>query len=70
MNLKNNNMQTIKHFKNNPKKLLVNGVLYKGYGICDIPPTFGFIYNATKEQEGISEWFNYKGLTWLIDNKS
>jgi len=27
--------------------------------------SFGFIYNEDKEQDGISEWFNFKGLTYV-----
>ena len=38
---------------------------YKGYDIGSLPPTFGFIYNENKEQFGISQWFNYKGLTYI-----
>ena len=40
-------------------------VKYKGYLIGDLPPRFGFKYKDDKE--GIYQWFNYKGLTWVID---
>jgi hypothetical protein len=56
-------MKKIKFLKNNLIRL--NGVLYTSYTVGDLPPTFGFIFNADKEQEGISEFFNYKGLTYI-----
>lgn len=56
-------MNKIKFLKNNLIRL--NGVLYTPYTVGDLPPTFGFIFNADKEQEGISEFFNYKGLTYI-----
>ena len=55
---------TIKFLKNNLIK--VNGVLYTGYAVDDLPQSFGFIYDANKEQNGISEFFNFKGLTYII----
>ena len=39
-------------------------ILYKGYDIGSLPPRFGFKYKEDKE--GIYQWFNYKGLTWVI----
>ena len=57
----NNNMKTIKFLKT--KEILLNGILYKPYKICDIPANFGCIeFNSG---EGISEWFNYKGYTYI-----
>jgi hypothetical protein len=56
-------MNKIKFLKNNLIRL--NGVLYTPYTVGDLPPTFGFIFNADKDQEGISEFFNYKGLTYI-----
>ena len=38
---------------------------YKGYNLGEIPPSFGFKYKEKKQ--GINKWFNYKGLTWVID---
>jgi len=29
-----------------------------------------FIYNEDKDQEGITEWFNFKGLTFVEYNPS
>ena len=43
----------------------INGLQYKPYTVGNLPSTFGFIYNADKSQDGISNWFNYKGLTYV-----
>jgi len=57
--------------------ILLDGKLYKGYMLGDLPPTFSFLFkedikwNEEKEDYekikiyGISKWFNYKGLTWI-----
>lgn len=45
--------------------ILLDGKLYKGYIVGNLPSRFGFIYNENKEQDGINEWFNYKGLTYV-----
>ena len=58
----NNNMKTIKYLKND--KIEINGVVYKPYTICSIPQNFGCI--EFNEKEGISEWFNHKGFTYVI----
>ena len=56
-------MQKIKFLSNN--QISLNIQLYQGYTIGELPNTFGFIYNQDKYQEGISEYFNYKGLTYV-----
>ena len=63
MNLKTKTMNKIKFLKT--KRIKLNGVQYKPYMIGELPSTFGFIYNEDKDQEGITEWFNYKGLTYV-----
>ncbi len=63
MNLKTKTMNKIKFLKT--KRIKLNGVQYKPYMIGELPSTFGFIYNENKDQDGISEWFNYKGLTYV-----
>jgi|TARA_R110002012_G_C11593218_1_gene606478 hypothetical protein len=40
-------------------------IKYKGYLVGDLPPKFAYIFDVDKETFGISEWFNYKGLTWI-----
>ena len=52
----NNNMNIIKHLKND--KIELNGVIYKPYTICNLPPSFGV---------DILEWFNYKGYTYIAE---
>ena len=59
----NINMNTIKHLKNNYLQLGSN--IYKPYTVCDLPANFGCI--EFNEKEGISEWFNYKGFTYLFE---
>lgn len=63
MNLKTKTMNKIKFLK--AKRIKLNGVQYKPYMVGELPSTFGFIYNEDKDQDGISEWFNYKGLTYV-----
>lgn len=54
---------TIKQVDKTTIKL--NNVTYKGYNVGELPARFAFIYNENKDQEGISSWFNYKGLTYV-----
>jgi len=42
-----------------------NGQDYKGYPVGELPARFAFIYDEDEDQEGITEWFNYKGLTYV-----
>lgn len=55
---------SIKFLKNNFIK--VNGVLYTPYFVGDLPQSFGFVFDANKEHYGISQFFNFKGLTYII----
>jgi hypothetical protein len=57
-------MKKIKFLKSNVIRL--NGVLYTPYMVGDLPQTFGFIYNAEKDQVGVGQFFNFKGLTYII----
>ena len=45
------------------------GIKYKGYAVGELTPTFAFIYNENKETHGITQWFNYKGLTWIAEQQ-
>ena len=56
-------MQKLKQINSSTIKL--NNIIYKGYTVGDLPKTFAFIYNVDKDQDGITEWFNYKGLTYV-----
>ena len=62
-------MQTIKFLKpdsTGKQKIQLNGITYKPYTVCDLPANFGCLEFNNKE--GISTWFNYKGLTYILDN--
>ena len=56
-------MQKIKFLPNN--QILLNNKTYQGYHVGELPNSFGFIYNEDTDKEGKSEWFNYKGLTYV-----
>jgi len=49
----------------NKSTIKLNKKTYKGYNVGELPKKFAFIYNEEKDQEGITEWFNYKGLTYV-----
>jgi len=59
--------KTIKFFKNkdNQPCALTDKKGYRGYTISNIPKRFGFIYDENKDQDGFTEWFNYKGITYI-----
>ena len=55
-------MQTIKFLKNNYIKL--NKTIYKPYTVCQLADTkFGQVDNDGYSL--ITEWFNYKGFTYV-----
>ncbi len=66
-------MKTIK-FSRDKKQVYLNGVEYKGYNVGDLPNSFGFkeksqgIDENSVEQYtfGKDEWFNFRGLTYII----
>ena len=61
-------MNTIKYLKPDSagkQKIKPNGVTYRPYTVCELPANFGCLEFNNKE--GISEWFNYKGLTYVRD---
>jgi hypothetical protein len=49
----------------NSTTIRLNNMTYKGYSISNLPKSFAFIYNENNDNEGITEWFNYKGLTYV-----
>ena len=64
-------MNIIKHLKED--KVELNGVVYKPYTICNLPPSFGAV-EEFEDEDGkiytypvISEWFNYRGLTYIAE---
>ena len=64
-------MKTIKFKGKNT--IFLNGIEYKGYIVGDLPNSFGFKEKYLGQDEdgndqfkyGKSEWFNYKGLTFV-----
>lgn len=60
-------MKTIKFTSKTTLKL--NGRKYKSYTVGDLPMSFGFIYDKYDDKDGVYEWFNYKGLTYIEDTK-
>ena len=47
-------MNVIKHLKED--KIELNGIVYKPYKVCELPPSFG---------EDILSWVNYRGYTYI-----
>jgi len=62
-------MQTIK-VNRVTKNIKLGDVSYRPYTIGELPNSFGFLSSEDGEQEGVSKWFNYKGLTYLKDDRS
>ena len=56
-------MNIIKHLKED--KVELNGIVYKPYTICNLPQIFGTVDEAGYSL--ITEWFNYKGYTYIFD---
>ena len=61
-------MKQIKFINSTTIKLV--HTIYKGYPVGELPKRFAFIYNEDSDQEGITEWFNFKGLTFVEYNPS
>lgn len=51
-------------FKSN-KEIIINKTLYKPYLIGSLPKKFAFIYDENEDRQGITQWFNYKGFTYI-----
>ena len=56
------------------QKIKLNGVTYKPYTICELPNQFGMTEEITDEDGNvidrlllIDEWFNYRGLTYIVE---
>ena len=56
-------MKHIKFLKS--KNILLDNKVYKPYLIGILPSLFAFEYDANEDKDGITEWFNYKGLTYI-----
>ena len=61
-------MQTIKFLKpnaiNGRQKIKLNNVIYKPYTICELADT-RFCQVDSNGNSYITEWFNYKGFTYV-----
>jgi hypothetical protein len=49
--------------------LLLNNKKYKSYTVGELPKKFAYLYDEYDETDGIYQWFNYKGLTYIEDTK-
>jgi len=58
----------LKQINSTTLRLKVDGrnYTYKGYTIGDLPSKFGFKYDELEDTDGISSWFNFKGLTYIL----
>ena len=56
---------TPQSFKRRETTIYLNKVKYTAFPIGYLPKRFAFIYDAENDQEGLSAWFNYKGLTYI-----
>ena len=52
-------------FKRRNSTVFLNKVEYTGFLVGNLPSRFAYINHETKESEGISSWFNYKGWTFI-----
>ena len=64
-------MNIIKYLKED--KIELNGIVYKPYKICNLPPSFGMV-EEFEDEDGtiytypvIGEWFNHKGYTYIAE---
>lgn len=56
---------------NHEKKIKLGHRWYKPYTVGELPPSFGRLPVYDEETEtttsGIYQWFNYKGLTYILE---
>jgi hypothetical protein len=45
--------------------IILNNEVYKPYLVGKLPPKFAFIYDEESEKDGICQWFNFRGLTYI-----
>ena len=67
----NNNMKTLKLLKD--KRIQLDGRMWRPYCISDLPNHFGCIgFERDDDSDitryGVSEWFGYKGFTYIPEN--
>jgi len=47
------------------KEIKLGRQIFVGHLIGSLPKRFAFIYDENEDQEGIYQWFNMKGYTWI-----
>tara|TARA_R100001460_G_scaffold63750_3_gene103962 strand:+ start:287 stop:478 length:192 start_codon:yes stop_codon:yes gene_type:complete len=47
------------------KEMNLNGDVYVGFDLANLPNKFAYIYNELEDKDGITKWFNDRGLTWI-----
>ena len=56
---------------NSKKAIILNGTTYIPYEVHELPKNFGFHDKepiaGMREKDAITEWFNYKGLTYVAE---
>lgn len=59
------------NYSNSKKTIILRGVTYTPYSVCELPKNFGFHDKepviALRSREAITKWFNYKGLTYVAE---
>ena len=60
-----NNMTNTIKFSRTKKELKLNGDIHVGFDLSNLPNKFAYIYDAINDNDGVTKWFNYKGLTWI-----
>ena len=64
----------MKHIKFTSKKTLQiratkehKAIKYKGYEVGSLPSKFAFLYDELDEKDGVYQWFNLGGLTYIAE---
>ena len=47
------------------KEMNLNGDVYVGFDLANLPNKFAYISNELEDKDGITKWFNDRGLTWI-----
>jgi hypothetical protein len=56
---------TVKSFKKRGSSIWLDKVEYVGFLIGNLPKKFGYILDKEEDKDGISLWFNRKGMTYI-----
>jgi hypothetical protein len=55
----------VSSYKRRESTIWLNKVEYTGFLIGSLPSRFAYIYDEDEERDGISSWFNFRGLTYI-----